>query len=301
MKIKKYERPINSLASWADTSCSDDDESGDVSICIPDDVEYSYRCGDEDDDCLKKAPKHDLSSLHRVDRGLEEPHQKDRQIQTKICCCWNRKARPRKWCILCAFALAILLLGLISVAIYLGLFRARRSNNNSHNDVVENEQDESESVTSGAYSLSQEETVVLRPNEYLAAGQFRSSPNDKYRLELTEAGDFVLTHNGEADRTTIWSTSTTDNDVRVYLQPDGNVLLRNVQRKTLWSSETHGYPGARLLLSDAGVLSIQNEGLTESAVSTTIWMDGVPRNIYRGPAPTNEDLVFPVRGAFYYP
>jgi hypothetical protein len=85
------------------------------------------------------------------------------------------------------------------------------------------------------------------------------------------------------------------------LQTDGNALLRNARRETLWSSETHGYPGARLVLTDHGQLSIQTEDASSSTVSTAIWMGGVPRSIYRGPAPTNEDLVYPVRGVFYYP
>jgi hypothetical protein len=31
---------------------------------------------------------------------------------------------------------------------------------------------------------------------------------------------------------------------------------------------------------------------------TILWMDGVPRQIYRGPS--SPDLKFPVRGMFYY-
>jgi hypothetical protein len=322
--MKKYERPINPLASWTDISSSDDDESEHSSFAFVDDVEYTYRCHDENENDWKMKPKHDLSSWHRLERLWQEMRsQKDRQSQTKAFKCWNWKANSRKWRILCS--LATILLGLIGIAIPLGLHRAKSSSNTSSrtlppvveptllptnmpqqeeeslNDVTENEQDESESVSWSAPPDTQKVTVVLRPNEYLLGGQFRSSPNGKYRLELTEDGNLVLTYHGSNNRSTIWSTQTTGNDVRVYLQPDGNMLLRNAQRKTLWSTETHGYPGARLVLTDHGQLSIQTESWSTSTVSTAIWMDGVPRSIYRGPAPTNSDLVFPVRGAFYYP
>jgi septal ring-binding cell division protein DamX len=471
MKMKKYERPLNPLASWTDTSCSDDDESGDASFTIGDDVENFFRCEDEDEDDWKINPKRDLPSLHRIDRWQDDHVHKQERIQSTPLCCWKRKARSRRWYIL--FALAILLLALIWATIQSGLHRAKRSSdtedvslsedhsleydteeddvtttetgsspvneNNiasqeishspnqvsttsspssfptptkyehqatsnptvqesllqlptrapsaspsiagdsssptlppsvdfvalpipwpqlpedtlnddeedledstesvsvgpsvsstiavdtssptlppsvqsnirpshppqpqeeSQNNLAENEQEDSESVASGSSPQSEEGTVVLQPNEYLAAGQFRSSPNEKYRLELTEDGDLVLTHQGSTDRTTIWSTETTGHDVRAYLQPDGNALLRNGQRATLWSSETHGYPGARLVLTDHGQLVIQTGDLSTSTVSTAVWMDGVPRDIYRGPAPTNADLAFPIRGAFYYP
>jgi hypothetical protein len=329
MKMEKYERPLKPLASWTDTSFSDDDQSGDVSCIFPDDVEYCYRCDDDDDkymddDDCNINPRHDLSSLPRVDRWLNERHQKD-GIQGKDSYYWTRmKLRSRKWRILCSLTI-ILILGLIWAIIHLGFRRTRRGNNTFFptlppgvvptmlpttqsqpqeefpGDVVENDHDDSESVSSVAPPFSQDETVVLRPNEYLAAGQFRSSPSGKYRIDLTEDGDLVLTHHGSTDRTTIWSTQTRGNNVRAYLQPDGNLLLRNAQRETLWSSQTHGYPGAHLVLSEHGQLSIQTEGSSTLTVSTAIWMDGVPRSIYRGPAPTNKDLVFPVRGAFYYP
>jgi hypothetical protein len=164
-----------------------------------------------------------------------------------------------------------------------------------------------EEVEEEADSVSaMEEVVVLHPNEYLAAGQFRSSPNGKYRVELTAGGDLVLSHHGDTDRSTIWSTKTAGSGVRLYLQDDGNMLLRNDQKATIWTTETHGYPGARVILTDNGKLSIQNQDLypalnAATSVSTAIWMDGVPRSIYRGPPPPTEELEFPVRGAFYYP
>ncbi|KAG7368318.1 glycosyl hydrolase family 99 protein [Nitzschia inconspicua] len=170
-----------------------------------------------------------------------------------------------------------------------------------------NEVSEDPLVSPEAPSSSMEQIVVLHPNEFLEAGQFRSSPNGQYRVEVTNGGDLVLTHEGDTDRRTIWSTKTAGNGVRLYLQTDGNVLLRNAAKATLWSSETHGYPGARLIITDAGKLSLQNEDFapthtsSSSEVSTAIWMDGVPRSVYRGPPPSTEELQYPVRGIFYYP
>jgi hypothetical protein len=294
IKMKKYERPLHPLASWTDTSGSDDDDSGHASFIYADHVDYSYQSDDDDEveDERKKNPKLDLSSMRRGDRWLEECHPKESLTPTNTLSCWGRTVRSRICYILCA--LTILLLGLIWASIH--SCRVRKSNLISPGveptifpppPVGGNEQ--------------YDETVVLQPNQYLVSGQFRSSPNGKYRLELTEDGDLVLTHHGSTGSTPIWSTKTASNDARVYLQPDGNVLLRHAQGETLWSSKTHGYPGARLVLTDHGQLSIQTEGSSTSTVSTVIWMDGIPRSSYNGPAPANEDLVFPVRGAFYYP
>ncbi|KAL3907730.1 MAG: hypothetical protein SGARI_003394 [Bacillariaceae sp.] len=94
----------------------------------------------------------------------------------------------------------------------------------------------------------------------------------------------------------IWSTGTNGSGARVYLQPDGNLLLRSSDRRTLWSTETHGYTGAHLKLSDAGQLAVKTDD-----GKTTIWMDGIPRSIYRGAQSPLQELSFPIRGAFYYP
>jgi hypothetical protein len=138
------------------------------------------------------------------------------------------------------------------------------------------------------------EVTVLYPGEHLAAGHFHTSPNGKYKAGLTDAGNFVLM-NVEVDQV-IWSTGTNGAGMRVYLQPDGNLLLRSAQKSSLWSSETHGYTGAQLKLSDGGQIAIKTED-----GKTAIWMDGIPRSIYRGPSSSSQELSYPVRGAFYYP
>jgi hypothetical protein len=140
------------------------------------------------------------------------------------------------------------------------------------------------------------ETVVLYPNEYLTGGQIRSSPNGKFKVGLSDSGDFMLMDG--ISNGIIWSTSTTGGTgARVYMHTDANAMVLNAQKTTLWSSETHGYPGARLILSDSGQLAIKTIG--EGGVTVTLWMDGVPQSIYNGSPP--EDLTFPVRAAFYYP
>ena len=134
---------------------------------------------------------------------------------------------------------------------------------------------------------------MLLPGEHLAAGNFHTSPNGRFKAGLTDDGNLILM-NVETNQV-IWSTGTNGAGVRVYLQPDGNLLLRSAQKSTLWSSETHGYVGAQLRLTDAGQIAVKVED------GTPIWMHGIPREVYRGPSSPSQELSFPVRGAFYYP
>lgn len=148
------------------------------------------------------------------------------------------------------------------------------------------------------------EIVVLYPNEYLEAGQFRYSPNGRFKVGLTERdGNFVLVETNLFGERVVWSARMDSGsnwvstlDARCFMQGDGNLVLRDSQtKKSIWMTRTHGNQQARLVLDDSGrVAVISGDGLR-----TALWMNGVPREHYTGPS--SNDMMFPIRGAFYYP
>lgn len=108
-------------------------------------------------------------------------------------------------------------------------------------------------------------------------------------MGLTNQGDFALQRRtGE----TIWSAGTANSGHRVFVQTDGNVIVRRSDNLSVWSSKTNGHPGAQLVVDDGGRIAVVQGTLA-------IWLAGIPRGVYSGrPSP---NLAFPVRGMFYYP
>ncbi len=132
------------------------------------------------------------------------------------------------------------------------------------------------------------ESIVLSSNERLERGQFVFSPNGKFKVGLTSAGDLVL----QDDRSrTIWNAKVSGG-FRCYMQHDGNVIVRQSNNKALWTSNTYNNPDARLVVDDGGRIAVIHG-------NTPLWVDGIPRGVYNGPS--SSDLSFPVRGVFYYP
>lgn len=153
-------------------------------------------------------------------------------------------------------------------------------------------------------TVESEEIVVLYPNEYLEAGQFRYSPNGRFKVGLTEHdGNFVLIEVDPSAEAVIWSASTdlglksfSTLKSRCFMQSDGNLVLRDSQtRESLWMTRTHGNLQARLVLDNFGRVAVRSGDESRSV----LWMDGVPRDQYT--SPSSEDMTFPIRGAFYYP
>jgi hypothetical protein len=132
------------------------------------------------------------------------------------------------------------------------------------------------------------ESIVLDSNQKLERGEFVFSPNGKFKVGLTSAGDLVL----QDDRSrTIWNAKVS-NGFRCYMQRDGNVIVRQSNNKALWTSHTYNNPDARLVVGDGGRIAVIHG-------NTPLWSDGIPRGVYNGPS--SSDLSFPVRGIFYYP
>eukprot|EP00534_Pseudo-nitzschia_fraudulenta_P003324 CAMPEP_0201120720 /NCGR_PEP_ID=MMETSP0850-20130426/4735_1 /ASSEMBLY_ACC=CAM_ASM_000622 /TAXON_ID=183588 /ORGANISM="Pseudo-nitzschia fraudulenta, Strain WWA7" /LENGTH=411 /DNA_ID=CAMNT_0047386949 /DNA_START=95 /DNA_END=1327 /DNA_ORIENTATION=+ len=147
-------------------------------------------------------------------------------------------------------------------------------------------------------------SVVLHPNEYLDAGQFRHSPNGRFKVGLSKTDvNLVLMEAGDSGETVIWSTgvdfdsgSNSGIKPRCYMQADGNIVLRDVEtRESIWMTKTHGNSKALLVVENSGIVAVRSG----DGVNNVVWMEGIPREKYSGPS--SEDMVFPIRGAFYYP
>jgi hypothetical protein len=133
------------------------------------------------------------------------------------------------------------------------------------------------------------EEVVLGSGHSFQRNWFVSSPSGAYRVGLTDSGDFVLQ---DRDFNTIWTAGISGGE-RCFMQPDGNLIVRDKYLSALWDSRTSKNHGARLIVDDGGRIVVVHG-------STPLWLSGLPGGIYKRPA-ASEDLHFPIRGAFYYP
>ena len=121
-----------------------------------------------------------------------------------------------------------------------------------------------------------------------------SSPNGHYEIGLDSENGQLIIRTKDHDK--IW-TLTNDNEneisniAKIYMQWDGNLVMKSSSDKGLWNSETSGNDGGEFRIDDGGQLSVNYLG-------TPLWIDGLPRESYTGPS--SPDLNFPVRGFFYY-
>lgn len=132
-------------------------------------------------------------------------------------------------------------------------------------------------------------SIVLRSGDSLLPGEFVASPSGDFRVRMTDRGDLVL--EDMRSNTTIWSAGVTGG-VDCYMQDDGNVMIRDPLEDNLWSTGTHKHDSSTLIVDDGGRIGVRYS-------DTLIWLQGIPgAPKYTGP--TSNDLVFPVRGIFYY-
>ena len=131
-------------------------------------------------------------------------------------------------------------------------------------------------------------TVVLEPGEYMSINESFFSPSDEYWVGLNGKGTFLMKNKRGR---TLWSAGIAGG-FRVYMQHDGNLIVRDYDNSALWSSNTSKNRGAKFAIHDDGQVLILYHG-------TVIWMDGIPGGEYTGPS--SNDLTFPIRGIFYYP
>jgi hypothetical protein len=135
-------------------------------------------------------------------------------------------------------------------------------------------------------------TTILKGNENFGRGQFAESPNNRFKVGLNSQGNLImLDGNKEVWRLQDKNRRDITNIDKASMQKDGNLVLRESSGKLRWDSETSNNNGSEFQVDDGGQLKVVYRG-------TVLWMDGIPRQIYRGPS--SPDLTFPVRGMFYY-
>ena len=153
-------------------------------------------------------------------------------------------------------------------------------------------------VDNSTYHISSTipESVVLYPHESLKRGQYKFSPNGKYRVGFSESGNLVIEymHFDPNNPLLIWSTGLiTNSSSGCSMQTDGNLVIRDDNRKRVWSSHTHGYPASKLVVDDTGQMAVVYG-------SNRLWLAGLPKDYYnQSSSPAN--LEFPIRATFYYP
>lgn len=136
--------------------------------------------------------------------------------------------------------------------------------------------------------------VVLRSGESLERGHYVISPSGIYRAGMNNQGDFILEYTNQSSNngtsSLIWSAGS-EGAKYCKMQGDGNLVCKNNSNDVLWKSESSKHDGSELVIDDAGRVALLLH-------NTYIWMDGLPQGEFTGPS--SPDLVFPVRGSFYY-
>jgi hypothetical protein len=90
----------------------------------------------------------------------------------------------------------------------------------------------------------------LNPGSRLASGDLLRSANGRFALVMQEDGNLVLYRTGDR---AIWSTRTHGHPGAILVnQRDGNVVLNAPGVGTLWSTRTAGRTGAILVMQDDG-------------------------------------------------
>lgn len=98
--------------------------------------------------------------------------------------------------------------------------------------------------------------TALLPHDALLPGQYITSRDNRYRLNMQSDGNLVLYKRSTG--TALWATGTVGRGDWVRMQRDGNLVVyrRAFATEATWASKTNGRPGARLILQSDGNLVI---------------------------------------------
>lgn len=99
-------------------------------------------------------------------------------------------------------------------------------------------------------------------NDYLLTGEALFSKSGNYSLVYESDGRLVIYDLAEG-RKPIWTVPDKrerSKGGRLYMQPDGNLVIYDIHGYPLWSSQTEGHPEATLILEDRGSLVIYDKG-----------------------------------------
>lgn len=97
-------------------------------------------------------------------------------------------------------------------------------------------------------------------NDYLLTGEALYSKNGNYSLVYESDGTLVI-YDLTKGREPIWAVPDKrerSKGGRLYMQPDGNLVIYDIHGYPLWSSCTSGHPEASLTMEDSGKLVIYN-------------------------------------------
>ena len=122
----------------------------------------------------------------------------------------------------------------------------------------------------------------LDPGDGLGGSQSVSSPNGHAVLTMQDSGNVVLSSKGGLPRRRIWSSETAGNEgARLVMQEDGNLAIYAIGGVPVWNSGTAGNPGAYLRILDEG------KAVLYSKEGGILWVNGFKRP---GPAPKGDRL-----------
>lgn len=92
----------------------------------------------------------------------------------------------------------------------------------------------------------------------LFKNQWHRSCDGRFTLSFQGDGNLVLYHGG----TPLWASNTPSNAEVVGMQGDGNFVIYGLNGAAIWSTNTHGHPGALLGIQDDGNVVIYTPGGT---------------------------------------
>jgi Protein of unknown function (DUF3152) len=105
----------------------------------------------------------------------------------------------------------------------------------------------------GIHSWFTDRGSVLHGGGRLDAGDWMTSPSNRYRFAMQADGNAVV----YAGSRVLWHSGTNGNPgSRIVMQGDGNLVLYSPAGRALWHSRTHGSPGARVQMQDDGNLVV---------------------------------------------
>lgn len=105
--------------------------------------------------------------------------------------------------------------------------------------------------------MGYEKSSMLVAGQTISAWEKMISADGRFALTVDPAGNLVLFRLPFVQGTYLWSSNTPGSGGQtVWMQSDGNLVLRNSSMTAVWASHTDGNPGAYLALQDDGNLVI---------------------------------------------
>lgn len=129
----------------------------------------------------------------------------------------------------------------------------------------------------------------LGPGEMLTTNQYIDAPNGQYRLWMSPNGNLVL----YAGARVLWSTQTHGNPgARAVQQVQGNLVVYSPSNVALWTNRMWDYPGATLHIQPDGNVVLYHYNRAIWATDTSqppTWMPQSPPPTAEAPLPPIDD------------